>query len=214
MQIHEVDFVKGVVKWADLPADGLPEVAFLGRSNVGKSSFINMLVQRKSLVRTSKTPGQTRALNFFRLNGRLYLVDMPGLGYARAPREQREHWTRLIERYLSERSELRLALHLVDSRHAPMAIDEAVMAFMVDSPAQYVVALTKADKLSRNQQAQAVIAMRQVLAEHGLEAAVVATSATTRLGRSEVWQLVTRALASDGDEVVADREPPPLNVTT
>jgi GTP-binding protein len=194
MQIHEAEFAKGVTRWADLPVDGLPEVAFLGRSNVGKSSFINMLVQRKSLVRTSKTPGRTRELNFFRINGRLYLVDMPGLGYARAPAQQRARWTQLNERYLTERVPLRLVFHLVDSRHPPMALDEMVMDFMAASAARYVVVLTKADKLSKNAQAQGIAAARQALDQHGLNAEVVLSSAVTRLGRAEAWRLVSAAL--------------------
>ncbi len=198
MQIRDVVFVKGAVKWPDLPEDGLPEVAFLGRSNVGKSSFINMLVGRKGLVRTSKTPGLTRELNFFRVNGQLYLADMPGLGYARAPQKDRARWARLIERYVTERPQLRLVLHLIDSRHPPMAIDEEVMRVLAHSSARYAVVLTKADKLSRSEQARADVATRAVLARHGLSADVVLTSATARLGRAEVWRLVGEAVAPTG----------------
>lgn len=196
MHIRDVAFVKGAVKWSDLPEDGLPEVAFLGRSNVGKSSFINMLVGRKSLVRTSKTPGRTRELNFFRVNDKLYLTDMPGLGYARAPKAERARWVQLIQRYVTERRELRVLIHLIDSRHAPMAIDEEVMAFMAHSRARYVVVLTKADKLSKNEQARADRAARETLAQHGLAPDIVLTSATTGLGRDEVWRLVAEALAA------------------
>ena len=196
MRIREVAFVKGASRWGDLPEDGLPEVAFLGRSNVGKSSFVNMLVGRKDLVRTSKAPGQTRALNFFQVNGRLYLVDMPGLGFARAPKAERARWLALIERYLGEREALRLVVHLVDSRHPPMALDEAVMAAMEDSPARYVVALTKADKLSKNEQAKAVAATTEALRRNGRDAALVLTSARTALGRDEVWRRVEETLAA------------------
>ncbi len=196
MQIRDVEFAKGAINWSDLPEDGLPEVAFLGRSNVGKSSFINMLVRRKNLVRTSKTPGRTRELNFFRVNDQLYLADMPGLGYASAPKAEIARWVRLIERYVTERRELRVLLHLIDSRHPPMAIDEEVMAFMAHSRAGYIAVLTKADKLSNNERARAGRAARETLSRHGLAPDIVLTSATTGLGRDEVWRRVAEALAA------------------
>jgi len=194
MKIHDAAFVKGAVRWEHLPEDGVPEVAFLGRSNVGKSSLVNMLVGRRMLARTSRQPGKTREINFYRVNDRFYLVDLPGLGYAKVPRTMRETWTRFIERYLQERAPLRLVVHLVDSRHPPTPIDHEVMAFMAASPARYIVALTKVDKLSKAAAQRSRNVALASLAEHGLEIPIVLTSAEKGDGKADLWRLVGEAL--------------------
>lgn len=141
-------FVKGVVRIADLPNDGTPEIAFAGRSNVGKSSLINALTGRTSLARVSVTPGRTRELNFFTLgkDGALYLVDMPGYGYARASKAQVKGWTRLIGDYLKGRRELKRVFLLVDARHGTKPNDEEMMTLLDEAAVSYQVVLTKADK--------------------------------------------------------------------
>ena len=118
MKFENVEFIKGVVAWDKLPSDGRPELAVIGRSNVGKSSLINMLVgRRKGVARTSNTPGRTREFNYFLLDEQFYLVDLPGLGYAKVSKQQRGAWSKLFKRYLHQRETLACLLHLVDSRH-------------------------------------------------------------------------------------------------
>ena len=139
-------FVKGVVRIDDLPKDGRPEVAFAGRSNVGKSSLINALTGRKTLAKVSNTPGRTRQLNFFDLAGRLMVADLPGYGYARASKEQVADWTKLVKLYLVGRATLRRALVLIDARHGPKDIDRRVMAMLDGAAVSYQAVLTKTDQ--------------------------------------------------------------------
>jgi GTP-binding protein len=141
-------FVKGVVRLDNLPRDGRPEIAFAGRSNVGKSSLINALTGRTSLARVSVTPGRTRELNFFTLgkDAALYLVDMPGFGYARAPKAQVKGWTRLIGDYLKGRRELKRVYLLIDARHGIKPNDQQTMTLLDEAAVSYQVVLTKADK--------------------------------------------------------------------
>jgi GTP-binding protein len=142
------NFVKGVVRIADLPQDGRPEIAFAGRSNVGKSSLINALTGRTSLARVSDTPGRTRELNFFTLgkDRALYLVDMPGYGYARASKARVKGWTRLIGDYLKGRRELKRVFLLIDARHGIKPNDKETMKLLDEAAVSYQVVLTKADK--------------------------------------------------------------------
>ncbi|MEG6508497.1 ribosome biogenesis GTP-binding protein YihA/YsxC [Methyloligella sp. 2.7D] len=162
------DFVKGVVKIDGLPADGRNEVAFAGRSNVGKSSLINALTGRKALARVSVTPGRTRELNFFTLgkDDTLYLVDMPGYGYAKAAKSEIKGWNRLIEDYLKGRQELRRLFLLVDSRHGLKDSDRATMALMDESAVSYQVVLTKADKPKSQELAKVMEKLAAELAKH------------------------------------------------
>lgn len=142
------DFVKGVAGLEGLPDDGRPEIAFAGRSNVGKSSLLNALTGRKTLARVSVTPGRTRELNFFSLRsgGELYLVDMPGYGYARASKSAVKGWTRLIEDYLRGRRELKRVFLLIDARHGLKSNDRDTMKLMDEAAVSYQGVLTKADK--------------------------------------------------------------------
>lgn len=142
------NFVKGLVSIDALPQDGRPEIAFAGRSNVGKSSLINALTGRKTLARVSVTPGRTRELNFFTLGpeGALLLVDMPGYGYAKAPKNTVKGWTRLIENYLKGRRELKRVFLLIDARHGIKANDRETMTLLDEAAMSYQAVLTKADK--------------------------------------------------------------------
>lgn len=190
LAIKDVQFVKGATTWAHLPKDGLPEVVFVGRSNVGKSSLLNMLVGRTKLARTSGTPGKTQQFNYYLVNNRLYFVDLPGYGYAKISRAQRNRWGRFIGRYLTERTALRVVFHLIDSRHPPTELDRDVMAVMRGHPVPYVIVLTKTDKLSGNARARSRLELEQVLEQAAMEVPIILTSAKKKQGRDELLQWI------------------------
>jgi len=190
MKIRDVRFVKGATRWEHLPEDGKPEVVFVGRSNVGKSSLLNMLVGQKKLARISGTPGKTQQFNYYLVNDRLYFVDLPGYGYARISRAQRNQWGRLIGRYLTERAPLQLVFHLVDSRHPPTALDLDVMSVMRGGSVPYVIVLTKTDKLSGNERVRSRSAVEQALAQAAMEVPILLTSAKKKQGRAELLQWI------------------------
>ncbi|MFQ5572058.1 MAG: ribosome biogenesis GTP-binding protein YihA/YsxC [Rhodothermales bacterium] len=204
MKIHDVRFVKGAVRWDHLPTDGLPEVAFVGRSNVGKSSLLNMLVGRLQLARTSGTPGKTQEFNFYLVNRRFYLVDLPGYGYARIARRQRNRWGRFIGRYLNERAPLRVVFHLIDSRHPPTARDRDVIAEMRGSPVPYIIVLTKTDKLSGNQRVRSRAEVEKVLRTAAMEVPIILTSAKDKRGREELLEWIDQLVDNAEQEVPGD----------
>ena len=197
MNIEQVDFVKGATSLSQMPEDSLPEFAFVGRSNVGKSSLINRLLERKKLARTSSTPGKTQEINFFRVNSLFHIVDLPGFGYAKVSKRQREAWQRLIGTYLLGRPQLAAVFQLIDARHDPTALDRELMVLMAESPAEHVVLLTKGDKLSGNKRGAAVKRVKQVLAELGQDKPVILTSAQDGRGRDDILDWIqTWLLAS------------------
>ena len=171
-------FTKGVTRIEDLPADGRPEVAFAGRSNVGKSSLINALTGQKALARVSVTPGRTRELNYFTLgkDGELYLVDMPGYGYARAAKSEIKGWTRLIRDYLRGRRELKRVFLLVDARHGIKPNDIETMKLLDEAAVSYQVVLTKADKPKATELAAVRAKVETTLAKHPAAYPVVLTT--------------------------------------
>ena len=177
------DFVSGAASLQGLPPDGLTEVAFAGRSNVGKSSLINSLTARNTLARTSNTPGRTRQINFFNLGDRLMLVDLPGYGYARAPKSDIAAWTALIEAYLRGRPSLRRTCLLIDGRHGLKDSDKTLMAMLDEAAVVYQIVLTKCDKLTNAALAKRRDDIRKALAAHAAAyPEIVATSARAGTG--------------------------------
>jgi GTP-binding protein len=186
MKITSAEFVKSAFQRAHWVAGGRPEVAFLGRSNVGKSSLINSLLLRKGLARTSNTPGRTQSINFFLINDSFYFADLPGYGYARVSKTMRADWGRMAEEYLAERSELALCIQLIDSRHEPTSLDIQLNEWLVHHNKPHLIVATKADKLSRNELQKAVKSARAKLAE----AEILTYSAATGKGREDVWDRI------------------------
>ncbi len=162
----EVDFVKGVVAMSGLPPDDRLEVCFAGRSNVGKSSLINALTGRKSLARTSNTPGRTQEINYFDVGGQSYLVDLPGYGFAEAPVAVVRQWQALLKSYLSGRATLRRAFVLVDMRHGVKKVDGEIMQLLNRAAVTFQVVLTKADKIGIEQQEKTLAQVRAALQQH------------------------------------------------
>lgn len=183
----ECQFVAGADRVEALPPLGLPEIAFAGRSNVGKSSLINALTGRTSLARISHTPGRTQQLNFFDLGGRLLLVDMPGFGFARVAKSKIRDWAGLIERYLRGRTTLRRVCLLIDARHGIMKADRAFMERLDAAAVSYQVVLTKCDELKPGELERRLAEVRAELARHpAAHPDVIATSAHAAAGIAEL----------------------------
>lgn len=193
MLIRTSEFLYSAVKPSALPREGLPEVAFLGRSNVGKSSLINRLLNRKRLAQTSKSPGKTRTLNFFLVNGEFLFVDLPGYGYARVSKKEHASWRKMAEAYLGDRKPLCCALLLVDIRHRPTDLDRQMMAWLAHSGLRCVVVTTKADKLSGSRRKGQVDMIRKELAVPP-DQPVIPFSSSTGLGRDHILDEIASAL--------------------
>ena len=189
MKIVSAEFIKSAFAETDWPRDERPEIAFLGRSNVGKSSLINSLLGVKGLARTSRTPGRTQSLNFFLINNRFRFVDLPGYGYARVPKIIRSSWGELATNYLAKRASLVLSIQIVDSRHEPTTLDLQLNEWLAAHQQPRVVVATKSDKLSNNELRKNLERVRTKLdAER-----VIAYSAVTGKGREEVWRTIEEA---------------------
>lgn len=181
------EFVLGVAGLPQLPDDSLPEVCFAGRSNVGKSSLINALTGQKALARTSDTPGRTQELNFFRINNRLMLADLPGYGYARAPKDRVKRWTNLVKTYLRGRAPLRRVMVLIDSRHGIKPVDHEIMTMLDEAAVSYQIVLTKADKISATELAACLDQTKADLAKHvASHPEVLVTSSAKGSGMAEL----------------------------
>ncbi len=194
MEVRQITFIKSAENLAQMPAEDLPEVAFIGRSNVGKSALLNMLCRRRSLARISATPGKTQTFNFYEVNHGMYFVDIPGYGYARVSKKARAQWRRNIVAYLTERVSLRAVLHLVDSRHAPTVLDKEVMLLLRQTCAECFLVLTKTDKLSGNTMQRSIRTAQEALQSQGAELPIIATSAVDRRGRQELLRRIADAV--------------------
>lgn len=182
-----------------LPDHTLPEIAFAGKSNVGKSSLINALMNRKALARTSAKPGKTQTINFYNINEEMYLVDLPGYGYAKVSEQEKAQWGKLIERYLHGSKQLRAVFLLIDIRHDPSANDKMMYDWIVYQGYEPIIIATKMDKLKRSQISKHVKLVREGL---GLkkESIVIPFSATSKQGREEIWNLMDSILESEVSE--------------
>ena len=198
-----VEFVVSAHGAGQFPRDRLPEIAFVGRSNVGKSSLLNSLllgsgkrgaaghgISRKELARTSQTPGRTRAINFFRVDRRMYFADLPGYGYARASHGEQERWKRLADSYLGSREPLKLVVLIVDIRHGPTALDRQMKEWLEANAQAHCVAAAKSDKLKR------VARLRSVRSIEETFAAPIPFSAVTGDGVKQLWRAIESALAA------------------
>jgi GTP-binding protein len=190
VKISSARFVKSATQPDDFPRDQKPEIAFCGRSNVGKSSLLNALTNSRGLAKTSSSPGRTQLINFFLVNERIYFVDLPGYGFAKVPQAVRQNWGQMIENYLVERKQLKLAVLLVDSRRPPADSDVTMKRWLDHQQIPSAIILTKADKISRNQLKQAL----QASAEKLNTKEITAFSAVTALGKEEILKRVEAAI--------------------
>jgi GTP-binding protein len=197
MNVIQAEFIKSAAKPKDYPPPGLPEVAFVGRSNVGKSSLINVLAGRKGLVRTSSTPGRTQLINFFDINSILTLVDLPGYGYAKAPPALRKQWGPMIESYLSIRESLKAVVLILDIRRVPSDGDLQMLRWLEMYNIPPILVVTKCDKLSKNEQAkQKGIIASVIKRDKGM---MLPFSALSKEGRDGIWGEIFRVLEINPD---------------
>jgi len=190
MKVTSAEFLKSAFTEADWPKDTQPEVAFLGRSNVGKSSLINSLLAVRGLARTSSTPGRTQSLNFFSVNNRFKFVDFPGFGYARVPKNIKSSWGEMATAFLAKRSQLVLSIHIVDSRHEPTKQDVQLHEWLEQSDKPRLIVATKSDKLSHNELKKNLQHIARVLDDDS----VMAYSAKSGRGREELWRAIKSAI--------------------
>lgn len=190
MNFQVAEFVKSAPNLELCPPPGLPEVCMAGRSNVGKSSLINKLVNQHKLARTSNRPGKTQLINYYNIDDTIYLVDLPGFGYAKVPDKERQRWGRDIREYLQKRDTLHLVIHLVDARHKPTKLDQDFFYWLAVRQLPFAVILSKADKLSNNKQKQSESRVRKLLSNMNIEVPIILTSTEDKTGIHEVQKLI------------------------
>lgn len=192
-----LDIVCGIT--SRLPENSVPEIAFAGKSNVGKSSLINGLMNRKALARTSAQPGKTQTINYYNVNDEVYLVDLPGYGYAKVSQEVKEKWGKLIERYLNTSKQLKAVFLLIDIRHEPSANDKTMYDWIISNGFYPIIIATKADKIKRSQLQKHVKMIKQGL-DVVPETPIIPYSAVSKQGREKIWALIEQFMgAEDGD---------------
>lgn len=189
MKVNEVEMVISAVKPDQYPEDGLPEFALAGRSNVGKSSFINKMLNRKSIARISSKPGKTQTLNFYKIENELYFVDVPGYGFAKVSKRERMKWGEMIETYLTERPDLKAALLIVDLRHPPTNDDVMMYQFLKHYETPCIVIATKADKVSKGKRQQHLRIVKETLQILPTDEAIIFSSETGE-GKDAAWTAI------------------------
>lgn len=191
MKIKEADFLASNTSYDKCPKPNLPEYAFIGRSNVGKSSLINMLTNRKSLAKTSSTPGKTQLINHFIIDEKWYLVDLPGYGFARASKDNKAAWDKMIKDYLEKRMNLMTVFVLIDIRHEPQKVDVAFINWMGEKEIAFVIVFTKSDKISKQQVASSVSSYKKELLKTWDQLPTLfITSAEKNVGRDEILDYI------------------------
>lgn len=196
MVIHDVNLETVCGITSTLPRNTRPEVAFAGKSNVGKSSLINALMNRKALARTSAQPGKTRTINYYNINDEIYLVDLPGYGFARVSDSEKKKWGKMIENYLATSDMLRAVFLLVDIRHAPSANDKQMYDWIDYMGYQTIVIATKADKIKRSQLDKQVKMVRDGLGANK-DTIVIPFSSVTKQGRDDIWDLMDQVIENE-----------------
>lgn len=199
MNIHNVSLTISAVQPKQYPHDDIPEIAFAGRSNVGKSSFINKVLNRKSLARTSSKPGKTATINFFNIDDCLNFVDLPGYGFARVSKEEKKKWGEMIETYLNSRENLSQVILLVDSRHAPTPDDHMMLNFIRAVCDRVVIVASKIDKLKKSERTDS---LRRIITELKLNGddVIIPFSAVTGEGTDMFWDYVNEVIMNDCEE--------------
>lgn len=192
MNLHNAEFVRSVTAVSDCPKDGLPQIAFAGKSNVGKSSVINKLLLRKNFARVGEAPGKTTHINFFRIDDRIYLVDLPGYGYAKVPMHEKERWGRLMEKYFAADDTINFGVMIVDARHKPTANDVIMADYFKASGKPFVVVANKMDKLKKSEIEPNLALIRETLTlPESTE--LIPFSAENGLGRDALLRVLLRA---------------------
>ena len=189
INLNNVKFETTAVKPEQYPYGNIPEVAFVGRSNVGKSSMINALLNRKDLAKVGAVPGKTRVINFFNVDNKLYFVDLPGYGYANVSKKEQQNWKIMIETYLHTRKQLELIIMIVDVRHLPTENDKIMHLWLRESNIPYIIAATKTDKISKSQVNRNINDIKKAL-EINNEIPVIPVSSKTKQGKDELWNLI------------------------
>ena len=190
--LDESKFIKSVFTIKELPKDNLPEIILCGRSNVGKSSFLNSLFNKKDLAKTSSTPGKTRSINYYLIDKKFYIVDLPGFGYAKISKTEREYWAMLIQEFLSESKNIWLAFHLIDSRHKPTELDFKLNAMLHFFNIPFVVLLSKIDKLKQSEISDAKKNAIESFPELSLDDNLLTYSAVKNFGHKEILQRLSK----------------------
>lgn len=194
MKITSAEFINSIYDLRTLPKSVLSEFVFVGRSNVGKSSLINKICNKKSLAKIGSVPGKTRQLNYFLINEEFYLVDLPGYGYAKVPEQIRAGWRKLVEEYISERQNVNMVFVLIDARHEPTYLDELMVSWLEYYEIPYTIVLTKADKISKNKMEKQIYRSSKIVNNDDLCRDYIPFSIVTGEGKTEILHLIQEAL--------------------
>ena len=203
MKIRSSEIVVSAIKKEQYPSEGLPEIALVGRSNVGKSSATNALLNRRNFARTSQTPGKTRTINFYKINEEFYFVDLPGYGYAKVAKSEKDKWGVIMERYLQDRDELCAIFLLVDIRHEPTNDDVMMYEWIKHFGYNCVVIATKADKISRGQYQKHISIIRKKL-QLEKDEKVIPLSSSKKTGVEDVWNEIIAQYEEHGYEITVE----------
>ncbi|MCB0725638.1 MAG: YihA family ribosome biogenesis GTP-binding protein [Ignavibacteriae bacterium] len=194
MKIKSAEFIKSIYDLRNLPASVLSEFVFVGRSNVGKSSLINTICNKKTLAKVGSAPGKTRQLNYFLINEEYYLVDLPGYGYAKVPEQIRAGWRKLVEDYISERENVNMVFVLIDSRHEPTYLDELMVSWLEYYEIPYAIVLTKSDKISKNKMEKQIYRASKIVHNEDLCKDYIPFSIISGEGKNDIVNLISGAL--------------------